>query len=178
MADAVTAAAWYTIFMLRWMTATKVLILAFGVLLVLFALGWATREDPRDKPYLHIAGGGFLFNYRIAEVSYGFTAMVARPIPTGTIIEASFEDPQGGRDLIVRRRVGTDTARYGFQSPPVRGVAAHHPYRVTVTVIDRERKNPEPIWRHSFTIASQISDDVMPERPLTVGPGYTRNLEP
>lgn len=161
--------------MLARISAKAWILSATLVFAVLVGIGWLTREDPADKPYLAIAGSGFLFNYRIAEASYGFTAMVVRPLPTGTIIEASFEDPAGGEDLLIRRRVGTGTARYGFQSPPVSGVEPHKPYRVSVTVIDREEKSAEPIWRHSFTVASQLGDDILPDKPLTIGPGYMRN---
>ena len=159
--------------MLGWISTTRLIGAAVAAIAVLFAVGWVTRDDPAEKPYLHIAGGGFLFNYRIAEVSYGFTAMVVKPLPTGTIIDAAFEDPAGGAPLTVRRRVGPETARYGFQSPPVRKVVAGRPYRIVVTVIEREER--QTLWRHEFSIASQISDGVMPERPLTIGPGYAKN---
>lgn len=146
-----------------------------GILLaaVLFAIGWLTREDPANKPYLKISGSGFLFNYRVADVTYGFTAVVIKPLPVGSTIEAGFEDPSGGGDHVVRKRVGTDTARYSFQSPPVRGVEAGRPYRVSVRIIDRQ--GDEVLWVHSFDVRSQISDKIVPEKPLTVGPGYAPN---
>lgn len=161
--------------MMRWISISRLVATALAVIVALFMVGWWTREDPAEKPWLEIAGSGFLFNYRIAEVSYGFTAFVVRPLPTGSIIEAGFEDPAGGPDLLVRQRVGTGTARYGFQSPPVRGVRADTPYRVSVRILDREETTE--LWRHEFTVASQLDDDVMPERPLTVGPGYARNVD-
>jgi hypothetical protein len=160
---------------MRWFSASRIVALAVATAAVLFLAGWLTREDPAEKPYLRIAGSGFLFNYRIAEVSYGFSVEVLKPLPTGTIIEAAFEDPSGGADLVVRRRVSPETARYGFQSPAVRNVEARRPYRIEIVVFDREEKTE--IWRHRFTVASQIGDEVMPERALTIGPGYTPNLQ-
>ena len=65
------------------------------LLAILFAIGWLTREDPANKPYLQIVGGGFVFNYRVADNFYGFTAIVSRPLESGSIIEATFEDPAG-----------------------------------------------------------------------------------
>lgn len=146
---------------------------SIALVCVLLAIGWLTREDPADKPYLKILGGGFVFNYRVADVTYGFTAIVVRPLPVGSIIETRFEDPAGGDDHVVRKRVGTDTVRYAFQSPPVRGVEAGKPYGVSIRVVDRLEK--QTLWTHSLQIKSQLSDTIVPDEPLTVGPGYTPN---
>ncbi|MCV0398001.1 MAG: hypothetical protein K5872_21310 [Rhizobiaceae bacterium] len=145
------------------------------LLVPLFAAGWVTREDPETKPYLKLLGGGFMFNYRVGEVFYGFTAVVQRPLPTGSIIEATFEDPAGGADHLVTTRVGTDSDRYSLRSPPVRGVKADHPYRVSIRVFDRERRTE--LWHDEVTFTSQIDDTVVPDKPLTVGPGYARNTD-
>ena len=150
------------------------LIAAAAVLLaLLFAIGWMTREDPETKPYLGILGGGFMFNYREGDVYYGFTAMVQRPLPTGSIIEASFEDPGGGEPLVVRQRVGTDTERYSLRSPEVRGVEAGKPYHVAIRIFDRGKQNL--LGMQSLDFTSKISDDVVPDKPLVIGPGYTPN---
>ncbi len=159
----------------RFLTFRGLVGAAIATVVILLAIGWATREDPALKPYLRVVGGGFLFNYRVADVTYGFTTIVIRPLPVGSTIEASFQDPAGGSDHVLRKRVGTETVRYAFQSPPVRGVVADTPYQVNLRVLDRE--GTEVLWVHSFEIRSQISDDVMPEKPLTVGPGYATNPE-
>lgn len=83
------------------LSLAKVLGAACLLLALLFAIGWLTRESPTDKPYLRILGGGFIFNYRVAEVFYGFTAVVLRPLPTGTIVEAGpgyTKNPRASRD--------------------------------------------------------------------------------
>jgi hypothetical protein len=134
-----------------------------------------SRVDPEQKPYLNVLGGGFIFNYRVADVYYGFTAVVMRPLPTGSIIEASFEDPGGGAPHIVRQRVGPDTNRYSLRSPPVRGVEKGKPYEVSIRVMDRSERTL--LWSRRMDFRSQISDDVVPDRPLTIGPGYHRNPE-
>ena len=46
-----------------------------------------------DSPYVVVSGGGILFNYRIAEATAGIVAEVARPLPEGGTVEASFEMP-------------------------------------------------------------------------------------
>lgn len=161
--------------MLASLTPVRIVAAAFVAVAVLFAIGWATREDPADKPYLRLLGGGFIFNYRISEVNYGFTALVERPLPTGSIIEASFEDPGGGEALVVSTRVGTDTEHYALQSPPVRGVEAGRRYKVAIRVLDRD--GASVLWTHETSFASRIADTVLPEKPLTIGPGYARNPE-
>lgn len=159
-----------------WERSTKMIVgAAIGLCVVLFAIGWWLREDPSNKPYLEILGGGFMFNYREGEVFYGFTANVTRPLASGSIVEASFEDPAGGPPLVVSERVSTMTDRYALRSPPVRNVQAGKPYRVAIKVYDREHK--ELIWQAERTFKSQISDEVVPDKPLTIGPGYHRNPE-
>lgn len=144
------------------------------LLVPLFAVGWLTREDPGDRPYLRILGGGFIFNYRVADVYYGFTAVVQRPLPTGSVVEAAFDDPGGGPAHLVRQRIGgPEMTRFMMRSPPVRGVEAGKPYHVAIRILDREEK--EVLWSHGTDFRSQISDDVVPDVPLTIGPGYARN---
>ena len=144
------------------------------LLVPLFAAGWLTREDPGQKPYLQILGGGFVFNYRIAEVFYGFTAFVQRPLPTGSVIEVAFEDPSGGPAHQVRQRVGgAEMTRFSLRSPPVRGVEAGKPYHVAIRILDREETNL--LWSYDMDVRSQIGDEVVPDAPLVVGPGYHRN---
>jgi hypothetical protein len=143
------------------------------LLLPLFAIGWMTREDPADTPLLGILGGGFMYNYRIGEVTYGFTAVVQKPLPYGSIIEATFEDPAGKSPHVVRTRVAADSNRYALRSPPVRGVEAGTPYNVSIRVYNRQET--ELLWSRDLDMRSQISDEVVPEQPLIVGPGYHRN---
>ena len=161
--------------MLNRLTLPRVVGASLVVLAILLAIGWSTRIDPGDKPYLKVLGGGFMFNYRNADVYYGFTAQVKRPLASGSIIEASFEDPEGGPAHIVSERVSTMTDRYALRSPSIRGVEAGKPYDVAIKVYDRERKNL--LWETERTYRSQISDTIVPDRPLTVGPGYHRNPE-
>lgn len=159
--------------MLRYVSPARVIMAAVALLAVLAAIGWATRQDPQDKPLLAILGGGFMFNYRVAEVFYGFTAQVTKPLETGSVIEARFENPAGGEDLIVRERVSPMTDRYALRSPPIRGVEANRPYHVAVRVLDRTES--KELWATTLNFTSQISDEVVPDKPLIIGPGYTKN---
>ncbi len=159
--------------MLDRLSLLRIVVASVALLAVLMAVSWMTREDPETRPYLKILGGGFIFNYRVANVHYGFTAIVERPLPTGSVIEAAFEDPAGGPSHVVRQRVGTGTNHYSFHSPPVRGVEADKPYRVAIRVMDRAEH--QLLWAHDLAFRSRISDSVVPNRPLTIGPGYEAN---
>lgn len=148
----------------------KIVAGALGLVVVLFAIGWVTRNDPAEKPYVVIAGGGFIYNYRVAEVFYGFTAMIAKPVASGSILVAEFENPAGGEPLVVEERVTARTDRYGIRSPRVSGVKAGEDYEVKVSLYDRTRS--ELIWSDELSYAAARDDTIVPDQPLTVGPGY------
>ncbi|MBP0614352.1 hypothetical protein [Jiella mangrovi] len=141
--------------------------------LVLFGIGLLSRENMADKPYLRIAGSGFIFNYRVADAYYGFTALVQRPVRNYSRIEASFEDPAGGPPHLVSAKLTARTNRYGLRSPPLRSIEADHPYHVSVRLV--QNGDGAVLFTDEFTVTSQISDRVVPPEPLTIGPGYTRN---
>ncbi len=156
-------------------TLEKVIGAAAGLVIVLLAVGWATRDDPAEKPYLGIAGGGFIYNYREAIVYYGFVANVLKPLPVGTWLIADFEDPGGGPPLTVETRLHARSVRYGVHSPSVRGVKAGKPYHVALRLYDYTRTRL--IWSGDKDFVSQIDDTVVPDKPLTIGPGYFPNPE-
>lgn len=161
---------------LHQITTEKAWMAAISACVVLFGAVWALREDPSQKPYLAIAGGGFVFNYRVSEVFYGFTALVARPLETGSIIEASFSTGKDSSPAVVRQRVGTETRRYALRSPGLVHVMEGVPYAVTIRVLDRS--GSKELWRTKKSYVSQISSDgLIASKPLTIGPGYTRNRE-
>ena len=144
-----------------------------GLVAILLAIGWVTRETDADRPYLTIAGSSFIFNYREAEAFYGFTAVVQRPVKSYSRIEAVFEDPGGGPPIPVSVKLTARTTRYGLRTPPLRGIVKGRPYRVDVRLV--QNGDGAVLFEDSFTVTSQMSDAVMPPAPLTVGPGYTRN---
>ncbi|MBO6538562.1 MAG: hypothetical protein JJ969_04100 [Rhizobiaceae bacterium] len=159
--------------MLSAITPLRAAMAAFVVLVLLFLAGWLTRQDPDKQPYLDILGGGFVFNYRVADNFYGFTAIVKRPLESGSIIEAAFENPAGGDPIVVRERVSPMTDRYALRTPPLAGIEADKPYLVTIRVLDRLAT--KEIWSANRSYVSQIGQGKTPERALTVGPGYHVN---
>jgi hypothetical protein len=144
-------------------------------LLSLLILSPACDGDPADKPYIEFAGGGFVFNYRLAEVTYGFVAKRVRKIPPGTLLEAHFEDPAGGPAIVVTDPAREGALQYSIQTPPVQGVEAEKDYGVELKLL--AETDGTLLASYSFTIRSELGQDILPDRPLTVGPGYEANPE-
>jgi hypothetical protein len=140
------------------------------ILVSAFGLGLAGCEDAGNPP-LALAGGGFIFNYRIAEVFYGVSLKPQRRIAAGAVLEGEFEDPAGGPNLIVRETLGQPKLVYALQTPPLKGVQAGKPYRVQVRLIEGGKIT----GRLERTFTSDLNQDMIPDAPLTIGPGYTPN---
>lgn len=126
-------------------------------------------QEP-EKPSLEIIGGGFIFNYRLAEAYYGFTARTHGGVPEGAILEARFEDPGGGETIVVRQPIRPDRDRYKFETPPLSTVEADRDYAVELRLLDPVTEAILAQTGRQFR--SNIGSDVLPPRPLTFGPGY------
>lgn len=139
-------------------------------LLAAFLLFIAGCDQSADPPSVEIVGGGFIFNYRLAEVYYGFVATVGASAPSDAILEARFENPEGGDDIVQRQMIRSERKRYKFETPPLRGVQAGRSYRVELLLIDPAGNTAIASASRSFQ--SKVGSDVLPTRPLTIGPGY------
>jgi hypothetical protein len=143
------------------------------LLLILFSFGWATRNDPSEKPYLAVIGGGFIYNYREGEEFYDVVTEVQKPLAEGSIVEVEFENPAGGAPFVVSERVSARTNRYAFHSPQIHGVVGGKPYKVVIRIYDREKT--QLIWSTTRDFRSDLDDNVVPKKPVVIGPGYTPN---
>ena len=139
-----------------------------GAFLILLTSCRGSESD--DRPYLEFIGGGFIFNYRLAEADYGFVAKPLRRIPDGTVLEATFENPSGGAPIVVRQNAKWGRLQYVFRTPPVQGVKANRDYKVEVRLIDPNDKHVIAIYTKSFR--SDVDQSILPEHPPVVGPGY------
>ena len=124
--------------------------------------------------YLSPAGGGFIFNYRIAQATYGIALKPMRDLPPDGVIEATFENPSGGAPFVLREEGPFNPTRIAFTTPPVEGVVKGKRYTVAVVLKDAAGATLQRIEK---TYASDIDQSVMPARPLAIGPGYQRNLD-
>jgi hypothetical protein len=126
-----------------------------------------------EKPYLKLAGGGFIFNYRNAEATYGVVLQPQKEPPPGAEIEVTFENPAGGEPFVIKKpaRAG---GRIEFQTPGVTGVKEDMPYHVVVVLTAADG---EELQRIEKDYASQLDQSVLPEHPLAIGPGYQKNID-
>lgn len=148
------------------MRTAKVLCLTLG----LVAISGCSSEE--TGPYFKIAGGGFIFNYRIAEATAGVVVTPERTLPADGSFEATFENPAGGAPLVMREKVSATKKRYDFTTPPLSGVKAKTDYLMTVRLLDA---NGNEIGTAERALRSDLDQTVLPNQPLTVGPGYARN---
>jgi hypothetical protein len=138
-----------------------------------FALaGLAACSSEESGPFIAIDGGGFVFNYRIAEATEGIVVGARRTLPEGGRIEVTFEDPAGGAPIVVSDPVKPKLPRYDFTTPPLTGIVKDKDYLVTARLFDAGGKEVEKVEK---MLRSELDQSVLPAKPLTIGPGYTRN---
>lgn len=128
-----------------------------------------------DKPpEVEFVGGGFVFNYRQAESTYGFVARIKGEAPEGSVLEAVFEDPAGGPAIVLRQTVLPTRRSYKFETPPVTGVRNDRDYQVELRLIRPGEAGDTVIAQNARSYRSQLDADILPDQPLAVGPGYHR----
>jgi hypothetical protein len=132
----------------------------------------AACSSEESGPYIAIDGGGFIFNYRIAEATEGLVVGVRRELPEGAKIEVTFEDPAGGAPIVLAEAVKPKLPRYDFTTPPLTGIVKDKDYRATVRLLDASGEEIEKVER---TFRSELDQSILPAKPLTIGPGYARN---
>lgn len=152
------------------MRGLRVLSLSVGILALTLVGGCS--DDSGD--YIKVGGGGFIFNYRIAEATAGVIAEPQRNLPDGAKIEASFENPAGGEPIVIAKLVSQGGKRYSFDTPPLSGIKGGRDYAVTVRVIGSDGTELQKV---DYQLRSDIDQSVLPDKPLTIGPGYARNPE-
>jgi len=142
---------------------------AFLVLFILIGC------DEGTAPHLSFAGGGFVVNYRIGEMYYGFVAKPERRLPEGSVIEARFENPAGGPDIVVDTPIRSGQLQYMFRTPALKGVKKDKDYRVEMRLLDKPQGTV--LSSSSRTFHSTVDQSEIPDKPLVLGPGYMPNPE-
>lgn len=141
-------------------------------IVALLSLTGCQRDEPREVAKL--SGRMFVFNYRVAVATYLVTLQRIAPIRDGSTVEATFENPRGGPDLIINDKIFPTDDRITVQSPPVECVKQDRPYKVSIRI-----KAPEGdiLQTIQTTIRSDTDQSALPAKPLVVGPLYTPNPE-
>jgi len=107
---------------------------ALSIFVLLAAVLLSACKESGD--YLAVAGGGFVFNYRIAEATYGIALAPMRELPADAVVEATLENPAGGEPIVIRKEGPFNPTRIAFQTPPIQGVVKGKPYKVVVVLRD------------------------------------------
>lgn len=121
-----------------------------------------------DDPYFTFGGGGFIFNYRIADHYYGFVVRRQKPPPPGARLEARFELPGGGEE-VQTAEIDPSRLDYMFRTPPLRGIVKGHAYRARLRVLDQAGAE---LAHYDKTFTTAVDQSTLPDQPLVVGPGY------
>jgi hypothetical protein len=143
-----------------------------ATMLVTAALAGCLDDD--KSPYVELRGGGFQFNYRIAEATATVVLGTLRKLPANSLIEVNFENPAGGAPIVLRKPVGADDTAIDFSTPPLTGIVKDKPYQLTVRLLDKDGKELQRIEK---PYKSNLDQSILPEKPLVVGPGYAPNPE-
>jgi hypothetical protein len=130
-------------------------------------------DDQSSTPFLKIAGGGFMFNYRYSKASYGFVARQLKPLPEGSVLEASFDLPDSDQKYVLTQPAKAGKLQYSFETDALHGIKKNKPYQVTLRLLEantgKELALVEPVFK------SDIDQDSLPTDPAVVGIGYTPN---
>jgi hypothetical protein len=87
---------------------------------------------------------------------------------------AAFENPAGGEPIVVRQKIWPNLAKTTIESPPLQCVVKDRPYAVTIRI---EAADGTVLQTIETTMTSSENQDLLPDRPLVVGPVYTPNPE-
>ncbi|MXN51802.1 hypothetical protein GR158_11790 [Shinella sp. AETb1-6] len=135
--------------------------------LLLSACQRETGPDP-----LKLTGKMFVFNYRLAYATYLVTLEKTQPLPDGSVVRASFENPAGGAPLTLERKLFASLPRVVLESPDVTCVKKNHPYKVSIRVLG---PGGEQLQSLETEVTSSLDQDILPAKPLVIGPAYEKN---
>ncbi|MDX0626364.1 hypothetical protein GOC91_08975 [Sinorhizobium medicae] len=141
-------------------------------LLAAAAIAGCQRDSGPDP--LKLTGKMFVFNYRLAYATYMITLNRTEPVPDGSTVVATFENPAGGNPLTLERKLFPKLDKVVLESPDITCVKKQRPYAVTIEV-----KGPDgaSLQKLETTVTSDIDQDVMPAKALVEGPAYDKNPE-
>ena len=114
--------------------------LVVAVTLCMAAACNTTPPKPSESEYFVSAGGGFNFDRDAKTASYGITLESKGNVRAGNAIEARFENPAGGDDLVQTIVAQEGQTRFVFTSPPVQGLRAYTNYSIEFILYESSSK--------------------------------------
>jgi hypothetical protein len=133
----------------------------------------AACKEEAPTPFLKIVGGSFIFNYRYSKMSYGFVARQLRPLPEGSILEASFDLPGSDRKYVITKPARSGQLQYRFETEALSGVKKDTPYKVQLKLHEANTGKELALVEQVFK--SDVDQDTLPSKSPVVGPGYQAN---
>ena len=127
-------------------------------------------DDQSDKPYVKIAGGGFMFNYRYSVLNYGFVVKPLRPLPEGSTLEASFDIPDSAQKFVLTLPVVAGKMQYGFETQALHGVKKDVPYKATLRLLEAGTGKELAMMERDFR--SDVEQSSLPTKAPVQGIGY------
>ncbi len=138
--------------------------------LCLTACGSQSPAEP-----LKIIGGGFMFNYRYAITTYGFVVRQTKPLPEGSILEATFDLPDSDKKYVLKQPAQSGKLQYSFESEALHGVKKDTPYKVQLKLLEANTGKQLALVERDFK--STIDQDTLPVKAPVVGIGYQKAPE-
>lgn len=138
-------------------------------------LGLSACKEEAPAPFLKIVGGSFAFNYRYSKMYYGFVARQLKPLPEGSVLEASFDLPGTDRKFVVTKPAKAGQLHYSFETEALRGVKKDTPYKVQLKLLEANTGKELALVEKVFK--SDVDQATLPTRAPVVGPGYQTNPE-
>jgi hypothetical protein len=93
-------------------------------------------DDP-SKPYLKILGGGFTNDVVNNVVTYSVVVKRLKTLPSGSIIEATFDLPDADRKFVTVEPTSSYKDRYLLESEPLHGLKKGVPLTVKLRLLER-----------------------------------------
>jgi hypothetical protein len=136
------------------------------------ALG-ACRDSGKDALF-EISGRLVVFNYREATLTYLVTLNPLKPIGDGQRVVTTMDNPAGGPPLVFGKKLFPGQTKVTIESPPLECVVKDRSYKVSIRI---EGPDGKPLQDIETAMVSAQNQDMLPDRPLVVGPGYQPNPE-
>ena len=145
----------------------SVILLLFGLL----AIAGCRDSGPGSAPF-ELRGRLVVFNYRVARANFLISLGPLRPVEEELTAVTAFENPAGGAPIMVRQKIWPLADKTTIESPPLACIVKDRAYAVTIRIEAADGTVRQTI---ETTMISSQDQDVLPDKPLVVGPLYTPN---
>jgi len=148
--------------------------LLLPALMMAAALALGACRDTGKEALFEITGRLVVFNYREAMLTYIVTLKPLKPIEAGQVAVTTMDNPAGGEPLVFSQKLFPGHTKVTIESPPLECVVKDRPYKVSIRIEEADKTVLQDI---ETTMVSAQDQDMLPDRPLVVGPGYDPNPE-